>query len=123
MDGRHQLALGGEWDLVHPRKALAERVRAEAGLARGDEQGTLRRIALHDPSPLLLRDLRVVRAIGRGERAIELRAKQPDYRTATLNARFAVRGVACSREVDPPTRDDHGAHRHLVPRQRTRLVR
>ena len=74
---------------------------ANARLARSDEKRGLRRISLCAPMSVLLRDLGVVRAIRRGERAIELDPQIAFDGPAIVATDLALRRVARAREGCP----------------------
>ena len=121
--GAHELPLGGERHLADALEACVEHFRFHSSLARGDDQGSFRRIALHRPAPIAFLENGVVGAVGRGERAVDLGAQRAIDLAAVRPPHGADRRIADALEVDAAARGDERPYGHLVPRQRARLVR
>ena len=122
VDGAHELPLRRERDLSDAWQARLERFIRETGLACGDEQCALGRVALHDPAAVALLHGCVVRPVSDGQCSLKLVAERPIDGAAALPRYFALGRVARSTERHTPAGGDDGAHGHLVLRQRAGLV-
>ena len=122
MQSAHELALGGKRYLTHARQTCFERLRLQACLPRRNQQCSLGRVSVDDPPAIARLDDRIVRSIRDTERAFQFNLKRPfDWPTAVASHR-AVRDVPRPVERHAAARCHHDAYRHLVLRQRARLV-